>query len=82
MSAHKRVVLSRLAQEDYEDIQVYTVMTWGEGRWLRYEDALVQALESLAASPLRGQLRDDLRPGARAGRVREHVIIYEVPDMR
>lgn len=52
MSAHKRVVLSRLAQEDYEDIQVYTVLAWGEEQSLRYEDALVQAIESLAASPL------------------------------
>ena len=80
MSAPKRVVLSRLAQEDYEDIQVYTVTTWGEEQWLRYEDALIQALEPLAVSPSRGQPRDELRAGARALRVREHVIIYEVTD--
>ncbi len=67
-------------QEDYEDIQVYTVTTWGAEQWLRYEDGLVQALEALTVNPLRGQPRDDLRPGARALRVRERTITYEVTD--
>ena len=75
MSTRKRLVLSPLAQEDYEDIAVYAVTTWGEEQWVSYEGALVQALTALAETPLLGRPRDDLRPGARSLRVREHVTV-------
>ena len=64
LSARKQLVLSTLAEEDYEDIKVYTVMAWGAAQWAAYETALVRALESLAENPEIGRARDDLRLGA------------------
>jgi len=70
MSARKQPVLAPLAQDDYADIRLYT------------EEALARALDALADNPLLGRARDDLRPGARTLRVREHVIVYDVtPDL-
>lgn len=82
MSARKQLVLAPLAQDDYADIHLYTEEAWGEAQWADYEEALVRALDALADNPLLGRARDDLRPGARTLRVREHVIVYDVtPDL-
>lgn len=80
MSARKLLVLAPLAQDDYADIRLYTEDTWGEARWADYEGALVRALDALADNPQLGRARDDLRPGVRTLRFREHVIVYDVTD--
>ncbi len=52
MSAHNLpVVLSPSAQEDYEDIRLYTVERWDYEQWERYEPILVRAIEMLSENP-------------------------------
>jgi toxin ParE1/3/4 len=56
----------------------YSRQTWGEAQRDDYRRALDQAFETLAAYPLIGQAREDLRPGLRSLPVRQHVVFHRV----
>jgi len=48
-----------------------------------YTEAIVQQCESLKTFPIRGALRDDIRPGLRVFGFRRRVsIVFEVTDQR
>jgi len=53
--------LSRKAQEDFEDILLYTLQTWGEEQMYYYRDDVINtALEKLQKQPHIGHRRPDL----------------------
>jgi toxin ParE1/3/4 len=51
---------------------------WNEQQWEAYEAALLRVIGVISENPFLGRARDDLRPGARAFPVEQHIIFYEV----
>ena len=79
MCARRRSVsLTHRAQEDYDDILLYGLRTWGVEQMRRYQHVLDRAIETLADFPEIGKRRDDLFTGCRARPVEHHVIFYRV----
>jgi toxin ParE1/3/4 len=79
MSAHKRPVnLSRRAREDYRQILLHSVQTWGEEQQRAYNAALLRALAIVGDNPNIGRARPDLPPGYRAFPVEQHIILYRI----
>ena len=54
--------LSRLARRDLDDIQRYTIETWGRAQWFTCYRGLVGAFNDVALDPDGGSLRC-VRPG-------------------
>jgi toxin ParE1/3/4 len=83
MSAHRLpVVLTRRAQEDYRQIMLYSLQTWGEQQQVAYNATLLRALQAIGNNPRIGRTRDDLRPGYRSYVVEQHVILYRITTRR
>ncbi|MGH2534563.1 MAG: type II toxin-antitoxin system RelE/ParE family toxin [Thermomicrobiales bacterium] len=79
MSAPKRaVVLSPEAQVDYDDILLYSLLTWGDDQMRQYQIALDQAIDHLVQYPEFGERRDDLCAGCRFLPVERHVVCYRI----
>jgi toxin ParE1/3/4 len=77
MSARKRPVsLTEGAQQDYDDILLYGLRTWGVEQTRRYQDVIDEAIEMLSDYPEFGRRRDDLFAGCRQRPVEHHVIYY------
>jgi toxin ParE1/3/4 len=68
------VSLTEGAQQDYDDILLYGLRTWGAERALRYQDVIDEAMLTLAEYPEFGLRRDDLFAGCRQRPVEHHVI--------
>ena len=73
------VVLEPDANLDFADILLYSFKTWGDQQ-AAYEAELDRALQHLGTYPDLGRRRDDLGPGYRTYRVRQHVVIYRIED--
>lgn len=78
--ADVRILLSRLARADLEDIRRYTVETWGRAQWLAYYRKLVQGFEAIAKNPDAGRDRSLFMPGMRSLNCEKHVIFYQRLD--
>ena len=70
------LILSDLAQADYEDILAYTLRTWGARQHAIYADSLDEALRSLQEDPQRGQHHRQLPERYRYVHVERHLIVY------
>lgn len=70
---------SEKAEEDFEDILLYTLETWGEAQMLSYRDEVLNpALEKLQKQPYLGYKRPDLSDRHRALSAGQHVIVYQL----
>jgi toxin ParE1/3/4 len=79
MSAHRReLVLSSQAQDDLEEILLYTLTTWGEDQADRYRRILLQAADKLRDFPEMGKDSSSYWAGTRSIVVEQHVIFYRV----
>ena len=81
MSAPNRpraIAFTAMARSGYEDIQVYTLDTWGEAQWTAYRAVLDRAFRALADNPGLGRSRDDLRTGIRTYPVGQHGLLYRI----
>ncbi len=76
----RRLLLSRRAETDLEDIWIYSFENWGEAQADRYLDELGRSLRRLGTAPERGRDRGDARNGYRSLLVRRHVIFYTFTD--
>jgi toxin ParE1/3/4 len=75
MSARRRAIrLTPDARQDYDDLLLYSLLTWGEAQMREYEAAIERALRSLADYPRLGRARDDLFPDCRCLPVERHLI--------
>lgn len=70
--------LAALAYEDLEEIDRYTLETWGEEQRVRYITGLFEHFEKIAASPGLGRARPELAEGVHALPYQRHVIFYEL----
>lgn len=74
-----KVVFSPEAEEQLVELYRYIAGVASRDIAARYTDAIVRYCESLASFPLRGLLRDDVRPGLRITNYRKRVVIaYDV----
>lgn len=78
--ADVKVLLSRLARADLEDIRRYSVETWGRAQWLVYYRKLAQGFEYIAKNPEAGRDRSLFVPGMRSLNCERHVIFYQQLD--
>jgi toxin ParE1/3/4 len=71
-------VLARAAYADLEDIENYTLETWGEAQRDRYISGLFEKFDAVAANPALGRSRPELAEGVRSLPHEQHVIFYEI----
>lgn len=74
--------LARAAYTDLEDIESYTLETWGEDQRVRYVSGLFDRFDAIATNPELGLSRPELADGVRSLPYERHVIFYEVVSGR
>ena len=72
------LILAPEAQDDIEQILLYTLLTWGEAQQDAYATALERGLSLIGDNPEIGRSRSELYPGCRSYRVRQHIVYYAV----
>ena len=70
--------LSARARLDYEDILLYSLLTFGEHQMRKYEATLESGLRYLARHPFGGQLCPEHGPGVRRHLIGHHFAYYRV----
>ena len=70
--------LTPAAQEDLEDIWVYTAQTWSVDQAERYTDALEEAFDRLLIMPEMARERREFDPPVRVHPSAEHIIVYRI----
>lgn len=70
--------LAREAYADLEDIDRYTLETWGEEQRIAYVTGLFDQFETIAGNPGLGRPRHDIDEGVFSLPYERHVIFYEV----
>ena len=76
MPSFRRVRRSPEAEEDVGDILQRSLERWESDQQNAYADALDAALDQIAKFPEIGRSRDDVFPGCRVDRVKQHLIFY------
>jgi toxin ParE1/3/4 len=75
-------VLSQPAAEDLGEIFDYTALEFGHHQAVRYLDGMEQVFCQLAADPVLGRERTEIRIGLRSIAYRSHVIFYRILGRR
>ena len=75
-----RVIFTPQAQEQLADLYHYIAEAASPNTAARYTDAIVSYCESLRTFPLRGNKRDDVRPGLRITNYKKRVVIAFTVD--
>ena len=79
MSAPKvRLVLTKRAQRDARNIQLYTLGEWGPEQAIKYDAAIDRVFGTLRDNPMIGKVREDLQPNLRSFPAEHHVIFYRI----
>ena len=68
--------LRALAQEDLEEIWLYTYEEWGDDQADKYLDLLFSRFTWLAENPLLGKKRDDIKAGYYCFPEGMHLVFY------
>jgi toxin ParE1/3/4 len=77
MSAPKyRLELTDIASSDFRDLLSYTLQAWGEKQFIKYKQAIDDALNTIADDPYRGRSRHS-RMVYQVGR---HRIFYRIEN--
>ena len=69
--------LSRKAEEDLEEIWLYTLGIWSKEQADRYLILIFDEIEFLTANPKTGQDFDHIRKNYRYSKVKSHLIFYK-----
>ena len=69
-----------LAENDLEDIWVYSFETQGEQQADKYHDKLIKGMELLAQNPAIGTSCDDIRKGYQRFQFNHHIFYYKVDE--
>lgn len=78
MSLPRNIQLSKRAAMDFEDILLYTYLTWGKQQILQYQHKLDAAFQTISEHPEIGHKRDDVPVGCKSFHVGSHTIIYQL----
>jgi toxin ParE1/3/4 len=69
--------LSRKAEEDLEEIWLYTLEIWSKEQADRYLSLIFDEIEFLTANPKTGQDFDHIRKNYRYSKVKSHLIFFK-----
>ena len=72
-----RLILSRRARADIDDIWEYSAATWSPAQADRYLTGLEHILHLLCHEPDLGRLRQEFQPPVRLHPYRAHLIFYQ-----
>jgi toxin ParE1/3/4 len=72
------VILSPEARDDFTDIQSYTLQTYGEEQWEKYEGRIAGVLDMLSERHYAGTGRPDLPRDVLVFPVEKHRIYYRI----
>lgn len=72
--------ISNEAQNDLENIWLYTFETWSTEQADRYYDLILDEIEYLAEHPNYGKDYSHLRKGYLCSKVKSHVIFYKINE--
>lgn len=75
-----RIEFSRRALEQLEDLYHYIESVASPAIAARYTGAVFDYCQSLQTFPMRGTMRDDIRPGVRVTNYRKRTVIAFVAD--
>ena len=73
-----RYRISRLANQDLEDIWLYTYRKWSRKQVDRYYNLIMDEIVSLSANPESGNNYNHIRQGYYRSRIKSHVIFYKI----
>lgn len=76
----RRYRLSPLAENDLEDIWVYTLHNWSLDQADTYQAELIKAIEALAKGNKTGRRTDDVRVGYLKYAVGRYFVFYQLTD--
>jgi len=79
MNKHK-LRITKLADQDLNDLYSEGFTTWGEEQADRYYDGLLNRLEGICETPLMYPAVDDIREGYRRSVYEKHSIYFVVLD--
>ena len=68
--------ISEKANEDFNDIWLYTFETWSQEQADRYYNLILDEIEYIAENFESGKSMEHLRKGYRATKVKSHIIFY------
>lgn len=71
-------LLAREAYTDLEDIERYTLETWGDEQRVTYLAGLFDQIEAIANDPKIGRARPEIDDGVHSLPYERHVIFYEI----
>lgn len=82
MSARRRlsVTFTPFARQDFNDILLYSLITWGPDQAIRYESQLDRSVLQIREHPEVGKHAPEVMPGCRRQRSGHHMIYYTVSD--
>ena len=75
-----RYTLRQLAENDLEEIWLYSIQTWGVDQADHYLRTLLSRFDWLSDNPLIGKLRTDIKPGYYSFSEGRHVIFYTITN--
>lgn len=75
-----KVVVSPLAEQDLEEIWLYTFGEWSYRQADKYQDELSDAFVRLSRDINLGIVVDGIRPGYRKYKVNRHLIFYTISE--
>jgi toxin ParE1/3/4 len=75
-----RIEYTKQAQDDLNNIKVYTLLNWGNLQSVNYILELHQTVTIIAENPRIGILRDDVLAGVHSFPYMSHVIYYFFDD--
>ncbi len=70
--------LRALARSDLESIWDFTLEEWGVDQAERYLSEVFACFDELAANPLLGRRRDEVKPGYRSFPQGRHTVFYKI----
>jgi len=79
MSSHRAgLVLTKPAQRDYHNIELYTLLQWGPEQAATYMDEIEKTFEMLRESPRIGRSRSELGARLLSFPTGHHVLYYRI----
>ena len=75
-----RYTLRRLAENDLEEIWLYTLQEWGVDQGDKYIRGLISRFSWLMENPQIGKRRDDIKPGYYSFPEGSHIIFYTLTN--
>jgi toxin ParE1/3/4 len=73
-----KIRLALTAENDLENIWIYTITEWSEEQADKYLGLIEQGFSQLLDNPYLGKSRQDIKKGYRALQVQKHLIFYRV----